>query len=317
LYALRVESRDLMLRQVFAVAGNARRGTEALFVVLAGEGLKGLGQASFPPYMLPTRAENQAQLLDWASKGPRDLEEWEACLDQPERIPATCLPALAALDMAWHNAIAQRTGQALWQVLGVPNPEAVRSCHTVGIGNAASTRAAVEAGRHAPWIKLKLDADLERTRAVIALLTRLTDQPIAVDFNQAFVRREQAIRAIECLPGKQFFLVEQPLTVQADEDNLWLRARTSLAIYGDESIQSEQDLQQKAELFSGVNVKLMKCGGLRPAIRLHDLARSRGLGTLIGCMAESVVATTAAAQIAALFDYADLDGHVLISNDWS
>ena len=311
-----MESRDLTFRQVFAVAGNARRGTEALFVVLQGEGLTGIGQASFPPYMLPKRAENQAQLLEWASRGPRELGEWAAYLEQPDRVPLTCLPALAALDMAWHSAIAQRAGQPIWQVLGVPNPEGVRSCHTVGIGDAAFTRAALEAGKEAPWIKLKLDADTQRTRAVIALVTRLTEQPVAVDFNQAFVKREEAIRALECLPAKQVFLVEQPLAIHADEDNLWLRARTTLPIYGDESVQTEHDLQQKAELFSGINVKLMKCGGLRPALRLHAQARAAGLGTLIGCMAESVVATSAAAQLAGLFDYSDLDGHVLISNDW-
>jgi len=316
LYTLHVESRDLTFRQVFAVAGNARRGTEALFVRLEGEGRTHVGQASFPPYMRPTRAENQALLLEWASRGPRELGEWAAYLEQPDRVPLTCLPALAALDIAWHNAMAQQSEQTVWQVLGVPNPEAVRSCHTVGIGDAAFTRAALEAGKEAPWIKLKLDADTERTRAVIALVTRLTEQPVAVDFNQAFVKREEAIRSLECLPARQVFLVEQPLAVHADEDNLWLRARTALPIYGDESVQTEQDLQQKAELFNGINVKLMKCGGLRPALRLHAQARAAGLGTLIGCMAESVVATSAAGQLAGLFDYADLDGHVLISNDW-
>lgn len=316
MYTLRVESRDLVFSQVFAVAGNARRGTEALFVRLEGEGLTGLGQASFPPYMLPTRVENQAQLLEWVARGPRELGEWAAYLEQPERVSPGCLPALAALDMAWHNAMEQHSGQAVWQMLGVPNPEAVRSCHTIGIGDAAFTRAAIEAGKDAPWIKLKLDADRERTRAVIALVTRLTEQPIAVDFNQAFVKREEAIRSLEYLPARQVFLVEQPLAVHADEDNLWLRARTTLPIYGDESIQTAADLQQKAELFNGINVKLMKCGGLRPALRLHAQSRAAGLGTLIGCMAESVIATSAAAQLAGLFDYADLDGHVLISNDW-
>lgn len=85
-----------MFRQVFAIAGNARCGTEALFVVLEGEGLLGLGQASFPPYMLPARAENQAKLMEWSCRGPRELGEWQTCLEQPERVPPTCLPALQA-----------------------------------------------------------------------------------------------------------------------------------------------------------------------------------------------------------------------------
>ena len=313
--SISVQSFDLQFSKVFAIAGNTRSGTEALFLKLEGNGVVGHGQAAFPPYMKPKRTDNLLLLQQLAEKGSRDPEEWAARMEDIRWAGPDGLPALAALDMAWHDVQAQLAGMPLWHFLKLPDPARVQSCFTIGLSSAKETAQALTEARGYGWIKFKFDADMDRIKGVLALAKKHSELPIGVDFNQAFRSRDAAAKALEVLAIHAVLLAEQPMITDREEDHAWLKDRIPVPLFGDESIQTETDVVQKRELFDGVNIKLMKCGGLQPALRMQGLAKEQGMKTLLGCMAESALSTTAAAHISGLFDYADLDGHSLITND--
>ena len=110
-------------------------------------------------------------------------------------------------------------------------------------------------------------------------------------------------------------MVEQPMSVNRIDDLAWLRERSPLPVFGDESVQGLDDVRRAVGVFDGINIKLMKCGGLRNAHKMVDLARGLGLKVMLGCMTETSCAVSAAAQLSPAVDFADLDGNLLISND--
>jgi L-alanine-DL-glutamate epimerase-like enolase superfamily enzyme len=109
--------------------------------------------------------------------------------------------------------------------------------------------------------------------------------------------------------------VEQPLPADDLEGLRWLRRKADVPIILDESVRTAEDIPALADCADGINIKLMKCGGLREALRMIHVARAHRLQVMLGCMVESSVAISAAAQLSPLVDYADLDGHLLIEND--
>lgn len=142
-----------------------------------------------------------------------------------------------------------------------------------------------------------------------------TDRPDRGDANEGFPDRETALREIEWLAGHNVELVEQPLPADRLEDMIWLKERSPLPLIADEAFISSRDLPNLAQAFNGVNVKLVKCGGTLAAREAITLARSYGLEVMLGCTVESSLGIAAAAHLAPLVDYVDLDGNLLLSND--
>ena len=186
--------------------------------------------------------------------------------------------------------------------IGIDTPEIVR-------------RKVLEAARY-PVLKLKVGSPQDR--AIFAALRDVAPtKPVRVDANEAWTTKEEALRQIEWLhrDGHVQF-VEQPMPDTADSrDMAWLKARSPLPLFGDESYHHAADAARCAECFHGVNVKLVKTGGLTGAEAALRAARQAGLQTFIGCMIESSVLISAAAHLAALADHLDLDGNLLITND--
>ena len=152
-------------------------------------------------------------------------------------------------------------------------------------------------------------------KELIETIRTVTDLPIAVDANQGWTERFRALDMIYWLRDHGVVLVEQPLPVNRIEDQGWLRERSPLPLIGDESIQGLADVRRAVGLFDGINIKLMKCGGLRNAHKMVELARGLDLKVMLGCMTETSCAVSAAAQLSPAVDFADLDGNLLISND--
>ena len=150
---------------------------------------------------------------------------------------------------------------------------------------------------------------------MINTIRSVTDLPIAVDANQGWTDRFQALDMIYWLRDNGIVMVEQPMSVSRIDDLAWLRERSPLPVYGDESVQGLDDVRRAVGVFDGINIKLMKCGGLRNAHKMVDLARGLGLKVMLGCMTETSCAVSAAAQLSPAVDFADLDGNLLISND--
>jgi L-alanine-DL-glutamate epimerase-like enolase superfamily enzyme len=138
---------------------------------------------------------------------------------------------------------------------------------------------------------------------------------IRVDANEGWTDKEVAIKKIEWLVTQGIEFVEQPMPAHMMEETRWLRDRSPVPIIADEAVKTAGDIPKLAEAYDGINIKLMKAGGLQEALRMIWMAKSLGMKIMIGCMIESSVAISAAAQLCSLIDYADLDGNLLISND--
>jgi L-alanine-DL-glutamate epimerase-like enolase superfamily enzyme len=152
-------------------------------------------------------------------------------------------------------------------------------------------------------------------RKIIEGIRAVTSKPLRADANEGWKSKEEALEMINWMAGQGVELVEQPLPAARLEDYAWLKDKVKIPVFADESLILPSDLPRIAPYFHGVNVKLMKCGGVQEAVRLAAMGRALGLKLMIGCMIESSLGISAGAAVAQLFDYADLDGNLLISND--
>jgi len=162
---------------------------------------------------------------------------------------------------------------------------------------------------------LKIKVGLDSDEATLEAVRSVTKKPLRVDANEGWKTKEEAARKINWLESQGVELVEQPLPAHMLEEARWVRSRVHIPIIADEACLHPQDIPRLAGCFDGVNIKLMKCGGILEAYRMIQIARSLGLKTMLGCMIESSIGVTAAAHLSPLVDYADLDGNLLISND--
>jgi L-Ala-D/L-Glu epimerase len=227
--------------------------------------------------------------------------------------PAT----LAALSTALLDLAGKQARKTIHQLLGLPFHEnRYRTSFSIGIDHPDVIRQKVLAAEPFPVLKLKLGSAMDRSN-LRALREVAPSKPVRVDANEAWKTREQALQNIEWLAGDGGIeFVEQPMPASAPlKDWVWLKQRSPLPIIADESFHLAGDVNQAADCFHGVNVKLVKTGGIPGALDALRAARAAGLKTMLGCMIESSILISAAAHLADLCDYLDLDGNLLITND--
>jgi len=162
-------------------------------------------------------------------------------------------------------------------------------------------------------LKIKLGG--ENDKQIIETVRNYSDKPLCIDVNQGWKSKEDALEMIEWLHDKNILFVEQPLSKNSYEDQHWLFERSPLPIYADESAQTPGDINSIKHIFHGVNIKLMKCGGISEGIKMISLARENNLKVMLGSMSETGCAINAAAQLSSLVDYCDLDGPLLTKNN--
>jgi L-alanine-DL-glutamate epimerase-like enolase superfamily enzyme len=312
---LKYFSYNLNLSEVFTVSSNSRTKTEAIFIELSYHDYIGYGQASFPPYMKEKRDDNLVFLSKIDLSGfqePFNISEIHQYLDN---IDTSCQPSKAAIDIAFYDLIGKLNSVPVYQLFNLRNDKKISTSFTIGMGNDDFVLNQLEKAKNYPILKIKLGSDNSLNKHIIQLIRKKSSQSIIVDFNQAFKNVDDALNIIDFLSVNNVLLVEQPLSVEMEENYLILKHKSNLPIFGDESIQDINDLKNKSELFHGINIKLMKSGGISKAYEMVQVAKEKNLKLMLGCMTESIVATTAAAHIASLFDFIDIDGHQLINND--
>lgn len=302
----------LAFRHPFRLAQGHRTHTDAAFLAIHLGGHVGYGEACLPPYLGATLADVWSYWEQWPWQLLPGLTLEEA-LHRAQPTAAVHHAAAAAIDMALHDLFSRKEGQPLFQFLGVPPPAPIPTTYTLGISHASEL--ADKLGEAAPYriIKMKLGGagDLERLRAFRGLCTK----PFCADANQAYTERGAALAMAHHLADAGALFLEQPMPVGAEADMAWLRERSPIPIVADESVLRLADLLRLANSFDGYNVKLMKSAGLAEAMRMIEHARQQGKLVVLGAMAESSCGATAAAHIASLADYVDLDGPLLLSND--
>ncbi|TMJ98470.1 MAG: dipeptide epimerase [Actinobacteria bacterium] len=302
----------LWLSSPFRISRSTDETADVVWVEIAANGVNGYGEAQPQDHYRET-VESACAFLDGAGELLGDDPfALEAIGRRLASIPGE-MAAKAALDGALHDLCGKLAGEPVWRLLGLERTGPPTSW-TIWLGDpddmARRTEAADPAFRR---LKLKLGGrdglDVERVRAVRSV----TDLPLQVDVNEYWTL-EEALEAIPQLAQLGVEYVEQPLEA-GDPDGPRLKERSALPIFVDEDCHTLADVAGCAERSHGVNVKLAKTGGIREAVRIVHAARALGLGLMLGCMVESGLGISAAAQIASLCDHADLDGNLLLAED--
>ena len=306
------EPYELQLQHTFTVSSYSRTTTPDVQVRIDYDGYVGYGEASMPPYLGHT-VESVCAFLEKVDLGQfADPFQIDDILNYVDSLSEGDAPAKAAIDIALHDLVGKLMGQPWYRIWGLNAVKTPSTSYTIGIDTPEIVREkTLEAGNRFNILKVKVGLDSDEQ--MINTIRQVTDLPIAVDANQGWKDREKALDEIFWLKEQGIVMVEQPMT--ALEDNAWLTERSPLPIFADESIQRLKDIPRIKGAFSGINIKLMKCTGMREAWKMANYARAEGMGVMIGCMTETSCAVSAAAQLSPVVDFADLDGNLLISND--
>jgi L-alanine-DL-glutamate epimerase-like enolase superfamily enzyme len=219
----------------------------------------------------------------------------------------------AALDIALMDWIGQKLGVPLYRYFGLDANDTPVTTFSVGIDTPEITRQKVREAEAFPILKIKVG--LKTDEAMIEAVRSVTKKPLRVDANEGWKDKEEAVRKINWLETQGVQFVEQPMPASMLEEIRWVRKRVHIPLIADEACLHPADIPKLVDAFDGVNIKLMKCGGMVEAFRMIQIAKSLGLKTMLGCMIESSIGVSAAAHLSPLVDYADLDGNLLIAND--
>ena len=312
---LSIQPYSLAFEFTFGVHGNRRSHTTSFFVKLEDDGYCGFGEACLPPY-LAAKPEQTLVFLEKAETRLAGLKELPLPGELRQMLkPIKGLedPGMAALDMALNDLLAKKQQLSFRAWKNIPGIAEKASSFTIGLGNEAEMILKLERARDFSLLKVKLGGENDRT--LIQQIRALSPKKLFVDLNRAWTNREKALEEVHWLQEQGVILIEQPFAEQNYADSAWLSARSPLPIIADESIKDPEDLRAYYNCFSGINIKLMKCGGLDCALEMIAFARTKNLKVMLGCMAESSCGTTAMAQLAGLADYVDLDAPLLYLND--
>ena len=305
---------ELGLRHTFTVASYSRKTTPDVQVEIEYEGFTGYGEASMPPY-LGQSVESVTTFLSRVDLGQfSDPFSLEDILSYVDSLSPGDSAAKAAVDIALHDLVGKLLGAPWWKIWGYDPAKAPATTFTIGIDTPEVVREkTLEAAGRFRMLKVKVGLDSDKE--MIGAIRSVSDLPLTVDANQGWTDRFKALDMIYWLKENGVVMVEQPMAVERIDDLAWLTERSPLPVFADESVQRLSDVAALKGVFSGINIKLMKCTGLREAHKMITLARALGMGVMLGCMTETSCAVSAAAQLSPAVDFADLDGNLLISND--
>jgi L-alanine-DL-glutamate epimerase-like enolase superfamily enzyme len=312
---------DLKLKHIWAVSRSASLGggkdvAPAVLVRLKDKSTAGLGEAP-TSLRYSQSADSIQEFLRLVDPARLSFDDIGGSMDYLEKIAPDHRSAKCALNVALVDGAARKAGQPIYDFLGLGFTEKKHlSSYSIGIDTPEMVGRKVAEAAAYPILKLKIGApgDKENLAALRQVDPKRT---VRVDANEGWTTREEALRNLEWLardPHIEF--VEQPMPASTPvRDRAWLKSRSPLPLFGDESCQTVRDISDCAQCYHGVNVKLIKTGGITGAYETLQAARQAGLKTMIGCMIETSVLITAAAHLAELTDHLDLDGNLLISND--
>lgn len=310
---LRYRPYTLELRHVFTIANSSRTTTPVVLTEIEYDGVVGYGEASMPPYL----GESHASVLDFLSRV--DLSKYanpfelETILRDIDAISTGNAAAKASVDIALHDLLGRLMKQPWYNIWGFDAAKTPYTSFTIGIDTQDVVRQKTKEAAEYKVLKVKLGRDTDRM--IIDTIRSVTNTPITADVNQGWKDRAAALDMLHWLKEKNVVMVEQPLPKEQVDDLAWLTERSPLPIIGDEGVQRLADIPKAKGVYHGINIKLMKCTGMREAHKMIVLARSLGMKVMLGCMTETSCAISAASHLSPMVDWADLDGALLIGND--
>lgn len=302
------EPLTLDLKTTFRVAHGASDQRHNVLVYLD----DGVGEAAAVPYY----GETQNGIIEYLKSVPNlgdDPFDLDAIL---AKRPAGSRAARSAIDEALHDLWGKKLGQPLYKLFGLNPNHVPMTSFTIAIDE-PNVMAEQAAASGYPILKVKLGS--EKDEQIVAAIRNATDAKVRVDANAGW-SRERALQIIPRLAEYDLEFIEQPLAVDDVEGYFWLKEKlhainVQIPIFADETAKTSHDVVKLAGAIDGVVVKTMKSEGIREALRMIHTARAHDMQIMLSCMVESSVGVTAAAHLAPLCDYADLDGPLLIKND--
>lgn len=304
----------LKLTHTWTIArGSSNEKKNGLLKVTA-DGVTGLGEAAANVRWGQSYDTAEAAFAR-ISKAVAGLSPWEhlSWLERAEKEAGADAEVVAALDMALWDWKGKKVGRPVHQLLGIPTDRMSITTFSIGIDTAEVMQAKVKEAAVYPHLKVKvgLPNDEENVNAIRAV----TDKPIRVDANEGWKTAEEAIRKIQWLKSKGIEFVEQPMPASMNAEMKKVKAASPLPLVGDESVLHPADVPPLVGLFDGINVKIQKCGGITRGYEMAGLGRALGFKLMLGCMIESSLGIASGIAVAPLYDWLDLDGNLLISND--
>jgi L-alanine-DL-glutamate epimerase-like enolase superfamily enzyme len=310
---------ELRLANPWKIASRQGSGLHRTVIVELADaaGISALGEAA-PSSLYGESVEGLLNILPQLDPARLSFADVPGSMAYLETVPGLPMAAKCALNLALLDGAAKRARQPLHDFLGLGFRERHHvTSFSIGIDEPDIIRKKVLEAAPFPVLKLKVGDPRDRDNFA-ALRSVAPDKPVRVDANEGWKTKEEALRMLEWLVAtdKNIQFIEQPMPRNtSDADLRWLKARSPLPIFADEVCHTVVDVPHCAECFHGVNVKLVKTGGVSMAKETLEAARKAGLKTMIGCMIESSVQISAAAHLAELADYLDIDGNLLITND--
>jgi len=312
--SLQLEIARLRLKHTWTTVMSSSEYRDNLHLTYTREGITARGEgAPIPRYQEDAASARQAvEPLRGLIEAADPWQFRKLSAEIARRLPGQ-YAAKAAIDIALLDWATQRLGVPLYRYLGLDPRDTPVTTFSIGIDTPEITRQKVREAAAFPVLKIKVG--LATDEETIAAVRAETNKPLRVDANEGWKDKEEAVRKIRWLESEGVEFVEQPMPAGMLEEARWVRTRVHIPVIADEACLHPEDIPRIADAYDGVNIKLMKCGGIQVALRMIETARAFGLKVMLGCMIESSIGITAAAHLSPLADYADLDGNLLIAND--
>jgi len=311
---LTITTRRLELKHTWTIARGSADFKEYNYVALEHEGVTGHGEAAHN-VRYGESLESIRAFLEASAQFLQPADPWNF-YDLSKKIHAFGegqYAAKAALDMALLDWVAQKLGVPLYRFWGLDQDKTPVTSYSIGIDRPEIMQEKIRGAADFPILKIKLGG--ENDEAIMHAVREATDRIVRVDANEGWKDRQLALEKIYWLKELEVEFVEQPMPAGRLDEVAWLRAHSPLPLIADEDVRTVKDIPGLVQAYDGINLKIMKAGGLQESLRMIHVARAHDLKIMLGCMIESALGITAAAHLSPLADWADLDGNLLIKND--
>lgn len=307
-----VKAFDLQLTTPFRISRNVQYKAFNVLAQITHEGVTGIGEAAPSEHYGEDRETVLATLAKLSNELGDDPFAFEDIFNHLDHVIRLNPSAKAAIDMALYDLVGKLLNVPVYKLLGLNAAKTPLTSFTIGIDAPEKMAQKALVARDYPILKIKVGT--KNDVANLKAIREVSNAVIRVDANTAWTPKE-AVRQINKLAEFNLEFVEQPVAPQDLAGLKYVREHVPLPIITDESSITVEDIPRLVDCTDGINIKLMKCGGLYHALKMIHVARAHNLKVMIGCMIESSLAITAAAHLTPLIDYADLDGHLLVDDD--
>ncbi|MBN2424603.1 MAG: dipeptide epimerase [Calditrichaceae bacterium] len=304
----------LTLKHKWTLSRNTSAFKENVLIYLRYKGITGYGEAA-PNVRYGEEAHSTISKIESVAPlyAEMDIFKQEAIEKRIKHEISDNSCARAALDIALMDWLAKAQNIPLYKLFGCQNKQIVPTSFSIGIDQPDIIKKKVEEAADFQILKVKLGGSNDRQ--IIEAIRAVTDKPIRVDANEGWKDKHKALDIIRWLKSEGVELIEQPMPAEMLKEITWLHERTDVPLIADESVKSCGEIPQIQDAFDGINIKLMKAGGIQEALRMVAMAKKLNMKIMLGCMIETSVAISAALHLASQADYIDLDGHLLIQED--